>query len=128
MADNNTMNMVMIVVGILLIAAVFHYVGAAGAHKAHMAAIAHHKAAPAPLTSYDIAAMDSRKSDRMADLSQKMYVSAERNRRDTTAAMEGDARKSLALREELAKATKLQLGGSAGGDGERMENGIFRRR
>jgi hypothetical protein len=125
--------MVMIVVGILLIAAVFHYVGQSGAHKAHMAAIAHQQ--QHALTTYDVAAMDSRMSDRMANLSQRKYVSAERNRRDTTAAMLGDANKSVALRGELQKSTAMQLGGSFGApqggsqqDEERLENSLFRRR
>ncbi len=133
--DSSTLHTVTIVVGILLIAAAYHYVGQSVAHKSHMSAIAHHQQYMPNM--YDVSRMDSRMSDRAAIIASKKHVSADRARTDATVAMQNDAARSNALRSELARSSAIQLGKSPGGTGggsqevgdlDRLENSLFRRR
>lgn len=136
MASDNavTMNMVMIVVGLLLVAAVFHFVGQDRMHKAHIAA---HVAA-SPLNSMDVANAMFSKAQMAGDVAQQATVSAVRAGRDTQAALD-QRMQFLKVHQQGGQVKTLhQLNGSmagaapTGGDVDdfekRTEGSLFRRR
>ena len=134
-SDNgNTMNMVMIVVGLLLVAAVFHFVGQDKMHKAHIAA---HNAA-APMNSMDVANSMFSKAQMAGDVAQQATVSAVRAGRDTQAELD-QRMQLLKVHQEGSQTKTMHMLNGAGGKPstagnddmmgiDRSENSLFRRR
>jgi hypothetical protein len=127
---------VAIVVGLLLVAAVYFFVGQSNMHKAHIAAYA----AASPLNSMDVANAMFSKAQMAGNVAQQATVSAVRAGRDTQAEL--DQRMQLLKVHQQGSQVKTlhQLNGATtggaptGGEGDdsafeaRTEGSLFRRR
>lgn len=132
-SDGDNMGMVIaIVVAIVVVAAIFLFVGQSQMHNAHIAA---HVAA-APMNSMDVANSMFSKAQMAGDVAQQATVSAVRAGRDTQAELDQRMQLLKVHQQGGQVKTMAQLNGAGGRpatgasdlDMDRTENSLFRRR